>query len=163
MQAYDPAAQLEYYQYRQQKPGWQDLLQVIFSAIFSDADEDDASAFLRSAGKHLARRYPLADCLTLGELEDRINQRLAEFDWGFVRIEAAEQAITLLHQAWPASPPAEQQQNEPQRWRRAFACVLEGVYSEWMQSQGGHPHVAVRDRPGASPEHTLLFLYKNGL
>ncbi|MEC5342299.1 cellulose biosynthesis protein BcsD [Brenneria populi] len=164
MQAYDPAAQqLEYYQYRQQKPGWQDLLQVVFSAIFSDADENDACAFLRLAGKQFARRYPLAASLTLGELEDRINQRLAEFDWGCVRLEPDAQALTLLHQAWPTALASEQRQNEEQSWRRAFACVLEGVYGEWLQSQGGHPYVAVRWQPGSLPGDTLLFLYKNGL
>ncbi|QTF09461.1 cellulose synthase [Brenneria izadpanahii] len=164
MQAYDPVAQqLEYYQYRQQKPGWQDLLQVVFSGIFADADEADACAFLRLTGKHFARRYPLAASLTLGELEDRINQRLAEFDWGFVRLEPAEQALTLLHQAWPALLPSEQQQNEEQSWRRAFTCVLEGVYSEWLLSQGGHPHVAVRWQSDNVSGHTLVFLYKGGL
>ncbi|MDX5628132.1 MULTISPECIES: cellulose biosynthesis protein BcsD [unclassified Brenneria] len=164
MQAYDPVAhQLEYYQYRQQKPGWQDLLQVVFSGIFSDADENDARDFLRQAGKHLARRYPLAASLTLGELEDRINQRLAEFDWGFIRLEPAERQITLLHQAWPARLPSEQQQNEEQSWRRAFTCVLEGLYGEWMLSQSGHPHVAVRKQSSDVAGQTLVFLYKSGL
>ncbi|MCG8707077.1 cellulose synthase [Brenneria sp. 4F2] len=164
MQAYDPVAQqLEYYQYRQQKPGWQDLLQVVFSGISADADESDACAFLRLSGKHFARRYPLAASLTLGELEDRINQRLAEFDWGFVRLEPAEQELTLLHQAWPALPPTDGQPNEALSWRRAFTWVLEGIYSEWMQSQGGHPHVAVRWQSTNASEHTLSFLYKSGL
>ncbi|MCG8155630.1 cellulose synthase [Brenneria goodwinii] len=164
MQAYDPVAQqLEYYQYKQQKPGWQDLLQVLFAGIFSDADEADASAFLRLAGKHFARRYPLAASLTLGELEDRINQRLAEFDWGFVRLEPAEQALTLLHQAWPMLLSSEAPHNEERSWRRAFSCVLEGVYSEWLQSQGGHPHIAVRGQSANVSERTLIFLYKGGL
>lgn len=164
MQAYDPVAhQLEYYQHRQRKPGWQDLLQIVFADIFSDADESDARDFLRQAGKRLARRYPLAASQTLGELEDRINQRLAEFDWGFVRLEPAERQLTLVQQAWPAQLPFEPTPAEEQRWRRAFTCVLEGIYGEWMLSQGGHPHVAVCGQSDDVAGRTLVFLYKGGL
>lgn len=150
--------QLDYYRQRQSRPGWQDLLQILFSGILSTADDEDGRQFLNMMGSNLAKQHPLPLARTVGELEDALNGLLTEFDWGFVKIEPAEQELTLVHCAWPTASP----HNDDTHWRYALATVLEGAYSEWLQAQGGKNHVPLRwqnhDREGS-----LVFRYKNGL
>ncbi|WKZ92484.1 cellulose biosynthesis protein BcsD [Chimaeribacter arupi] len=151
------AQQLAYHQRRQCKPGWQDLVQTLFSGILSTAEGEDGHQFLRLMGGDLARRHPLPACRTVGELEDNLNRLLAGFDWGEVTLMPGERSLTLTHIAWPQAPDADQG-----NWQAAFAAVLEGAYAVWLQTQGGHDRVPLRWQ-GANPQHTLHFRYQAGL
>lgn len=148
--------QLQYYRQRQFKPGWQDLVQVIFSGILATADDADGREFLQLMGRQLAQQHPLPLAHTVGDLEDRLNELLACFDWGLVHIDANEQQLTLTHSACPLAPQAEAQP----RWLAAFGAVLTGAYGEWLQRQGGAPQVPLRWH-GGEDEATLIFLYGN--
>lgn len=154
----DAIAKLDYYQKKQFKPGWQDLISIIFSGIFSSTDKSDARDFLYLIGGNLAKKHPILPVNTMGELEDNINTLLAYFDWGRVDIKANEQEMLLIHYAYP-SPLEEQEQAE---WIQALSAVLEGLYSEWILMQGGHPHVPLRWQDNGE-NNQLVFCYKNGL
>lgn len=150
--------QQDYYRQCQHQPGWQNVVQVLFSGIQANANDADARAFLRSMGGHLAQQQPLSMSQTVGEFEDNINQLWAKYHWGFVRIDANEQEMRLTHHAWPDTDNV----NEKSQWKTAFATFLEGIYAEWLNHQGGQPQVNVRwqDNKG---EGSLVFRYKNGI
>jgi hypothetical protein len=157
MQDIDNASyELDYYRRQQFKPGWQSLIEVIFSGILASADDADSRDFLRLMGSHLAEKMPLPDAQTVGEFEDGINALLSHFDWGWVQLEASEQGMLLTHHAYPQTPDPD---NESM-WSLSFATVLEGVYATWLLAQGGASHVSLRQSQ-QSDERTLVFSYKN--
>jgi hypothetical protein len=133
-------------------------VQVLFSGILSSADDEDGRRFLTLMGSNLAKQYPLPTATTLGELEDSLNQLLAQFDWGVVKIDATPQHLTLAHIAWPVAP----QGSDEQHWQTALVAVLEGAYGEWLLAQGGQSSVSLRWQE-SQREGVLLFRYQNGL
>ncbi|OMQ25741.1 cellulose biosynthesis protein BcsD [Serratia oryzae] len=148
--------ELDYYRRQQFKPGWQSLMEVVFSGILASADEADSRDFLRLMGSQLAEKTPLPEAETVGDLEDSINAVLSQFDWGWVQVDASEQGILLTHYAYPQAPDPD---NES-LWSISFATVLEGAYATWLLAQGGAPHVALRQSQ-QSQDHTLVFSYRN--
>ncbi|WP_337263881.1 MULTISPECIES: cellulose biosynthesis protein BcsD [unclassified Serratia (in: enterobacteria)] len=149
--------ELDYYRRQQFKPGWQSLMEVVFSGIFASADEADSRDFLRLMGSQLAEKTPLPEAETVGDLEDSINAVLSQFDWGWVKVDASEQEILLTHYAHPQAPDP----NNELLWSLSFATVLEGAYATWLLAQGGAPHVALRQNQQYQ-DHTLVFSYRNG-
>ncbi|CAI1841359.1 Cellulose synthase operon protein D [Serratia fonticola] len=148
--------ELDYYRHRQFKAGWQDLIEVVFSGILASADDADSRDFLRLMGSNLAKKLPLPEAETVGELEDALNALLRQFDWGRVQIEANGEQMILTHYAYPHSAdPA----NEDV-WALSFATVLEGAYDAWLLAQGGEAHVSLRWRSPAK-DNTLVFCYRN--
>ncbi|MFC0229376.1 cellulose biosynthesis protein BcsD [Serratia aquatilis] len=148
--------ELDYYRQRQFKAGWQDLVEVVFSGILASADDADSRDFLRLMGANLAKKLPLPDAETVGDLEDSLNRMLRHFDWGSVRIDATQEQLLLTHYAYPRSADIE---SEP-IWVLSFATVLEGAYEAWLLAQGGEPHVSLR-WCGPAQENTLIFSYRN--
>ncbi|ANC39466.1 MAG: cellulose biosynthesis protein BcsD [Hafnia alvei] len=122
----------KYHRQQQYVAGWQDLSALFFSGILQTAESEDGRAFLHMIGANLARRFPLGDVQTLGELEDGANAVLSHFGWGIVNIDADEQGINLRHQAWPYATEAD----DPELWLAGFSAVLEGCWTTWMQTQG---------------------------
>ncbi|WP_431223101.1 cellulose biosynthesis protein BcsD [Serratia sp. L9] len=125
--------ELDYYRQRQFKPGWQDLIEVVFSGIQASADDADSRDFLRLMGGNLARKLPLSQAETLGDLEDSLNAMLRHFDWGWVQIEASGEQMLLSHYAYPHSADPDSEA----AWALSFASVLEGLYDAWLLAQGG--------------------------
>ena len=148
----------EYYRQRHTTPGWQSLVQVLFSGILASADDEDGRRFLTLMGNNLARQHPLPASATLGELEDNINHILSRFDWGVVKLEATSQQLALVHIAWPASP----QGQDDALWPIALIALFEGLYAEWLLSQGGQPDGPLRCQE-STPEGAFVFRYQNGL
>lgn len=150
------SCELDYYRQRQFKAGWQDLIEVVFSGILASADDTDSRDFLRLMGSNLAKKLPLPEAETVGELEDALNALLGQFDWGRVQIEANGEQLILTHYAYPhsAEPVSED------AWTLSFASVLEGAYDTWLLAQGGEPHVTLRWRSPAK-DNTLVFCYRN--
>jgi len=149
-------ALLSWFQRQQTPAGWFDLLTIMFDAMIDNAGEEESRPFLLQMGSQLAEQYPLSVSQTLGELEEQINHHLKTFGWGFVQMTVAHNAIILHHQALPVSRDASQQV----RWCHAFSAILEGVYRQWIQSQGGEAHVIVtRDEVISYSE--IQFRYHN--
>lgn len=135
------------------QPGWFDLVCVMTESVLENGG-DEATAFLASTGETLAMRYPLPASRTVQDLEREMNLQLARFNWGFVQIHPAENAIQIEHHALPAGHdtlPAE-------RWRLAMGAVLGGLYAQWLRDQGGSAAVPLPlENDNGS---TLLYRYQ---
>ncbi|MFW5392198.1 cellulose biosynthesis protein BcsD [Yersinia sp. 2544 StPb PI] len=150
--------QQDYYRQQQHQPGWQNVVQVLFSGIQANADSADGRAFIRNMGTQLAQHNPLPISQTVGEFEDQINHLWSRYHWGFLRIAANEQEMQLSHCAWPDTDNL----TEQSQWKTAFATFLEGIYKEWLRQQGGQSEVNVRWLDNKT-EGPLVFRYKNGI
>jgi len=152
------SALLAWIQRQQTPPGWFDLLTIMIDAMADNASEQQSRPFLLQMGDRLAQRYPLAASETVSALENNINQHLSHFGWGCIDITATETALILRHQALPVS--REQDEERLNRWCNAFSTILEGVYTRWLQQQGGEAHVIVtRDSVVSLSE--IQFRYHN--
>ncbi|WP_034945178.1 cellulose biosynthesis protein BcsD [Erwinia oleae] len=131
---------LNYYRQQQYQPGWFDLLSAMIQGMLQNASESESQLFLQQMGDNLATRYPLAASQTVGELEQRINDVLARFGWGFVDLQPHENAIVICHMALPPGDGL----IEARQWRQALGAVLTGLYSRWLADQGGSTDVPLR-------------------
>ncbi|MEN0613679.1 cellulose biosynthesis protein BcsD [Klebsiella indica] len=129
-----------WFQQQQTPAGWFDLLLIMVDGMVSNAGERESIPFLRQMGEALADEYPLPESETVGQLEASINAQLRRFQWGLVSIEVSEDCLRLRHQALPVS----RDEARRVRWCNAFSAVLEGLYSRWLQGQGGGAHVILQ-------------------
>lgn len=147
---------LSYFQQQQTPPGWFDLLSVMVDGMVNNVGEAESQPFLRQMGVALAERFALPASETIGELEANINARLSEFNWGVIDIDASEEGLAFRHQALPVSRDA----NNQMRWCYAFCAILEGLYSCWLQGQGGKSHI-VFSRERLYSVSDVVFRYAN--
>ena len=127
---------------QQQQPpaGWFDLLHIMIDGMLNNAGELESQPFLRQMGEALADNYPLPESETVGQLEANINQLLSRFQWGVVSVEVGDDGLRLRHRALPVS----RDDARRVRWCNAFCAILEGLYSRWLQGQGGGAHVVLQ-------------------
>ncbi|VTN02763.1 Cellulose synthase operon protein D [Raoultella ornithinolytica] len=83
---------------------------------------------------------PLPESETVGQLEANINQLLSRFQWGVVSVDVGDDGLRLRHRALPVS----RDDARRVRWCNAFCAILEGLYSRWLQGQGGGAHVVLQ-------------------
>lgn len=152
------SAALGYYRQRQYQPGWQDLVDIMITAIGENAGEQDRRQFLQLIGGELARRFSLPHAATVGELEDQLNQLWARFNWGYIRLRPEPTALVLQHYALPPAPTGTQSDG----WIAGLAAILEGAYAQWLLSQGGQQHVMLRWQP-EDADDSLTFRYQTRL
>lgn len=147
---------LQYFQRQQTQSGWFALLQTLVDNMVANVGDAQSQAFLTQIGDDLGKRFPLPLSNTVGELEVVINKQLADFNWGYIDIDASETALLIRHMALP-TPSDETQQTA---WSNAMSAVLEGLYARWLQSQGGNPGVSLwrEAAPSATEAH---FRYQN--
>ncbi|MBP2168905.1 hypothetical protein J2125_002097 [Erwinia toletana] len=139
------------------QPGWFDMFSVIIGGMLDNAGEQESHAFLQQMGEQLAQRYPLAEAVTVQDLEVQFNLALARFNWGFVDIQPHEHALVLTHMALPAGDDT----LDADQWRGVLGAVLSGLYAAWLRAQGGSEQVPlVCDSHGENA--TLVFRYQNG-
>lgn len=147
---------LSYFQRQQTPAGWFDLLSVMVDGMVRNVGEAESQPFLRQMGASLAERFPLPASQTIGELEANINALLAEFNWGYIDIDASEEGLSFRHQGLPVS----RDENSQTRWCYAFCAILEGLYSRWLQGQGGQSHLAF-SRERLYSVSDVVFRYAN--
>lgn len=111
---------------------WRTFLIAVSSELFRNADTEDALAFLREVGSHMASLMPLAKVDTLEALEAAINEQWAAIDWGWVSLVATENEVLVKHGASPSFIA----QAAGSDWTRSCAAILEGIYTNWFQAQG---------------------------
>lgn len=131
---------MAWFQQQQTPAGWFDLLLIMIDGMLNNAGELESQPFLRQMGEALADRYPLPESETVGQLEVNINQLLSRFQWGFVSVDVGDDGLRLRHRALPVS------RDDARRvpWCNAFCAILEGLYSRWLQRQGGGAHVVLQ-------------------
>ncbi len=128
---------LRYYVEQHCSRQWVHFLAAMFAEFEERVDPMEADQFLETLGSRMARALPLRRCESLEELEDDINAVLEGIDWGWVRIAESGRFIEISHGAYPLIP-----QDEARRsW---LVPILEGVYTEWLASQGGDPGFSAR-------------------
>lgn len=121
------------------QPGWFDLLSVLIDGMIANAGQQEAEAFLYRMGESLATRYPLPESRTVQDLEREANLQLARFNWGFVQLQPEEKALMIAYHASPAGD----NRHSPADWQAAFGAVIAGLFSGWLQGQGGSRMVPV--------------------
>ena len=121
------------------QPGWFDLVSVLFDGMIANAGQQEAEAFLYRMGESLATRYPLPESRTVQDLERELNLQLARFNWGFVQLQPEEKALLIAYHALPAGD----NRHSPADWQAAFGAVIAGLFSGWLQGQGGSRMVPV--------------------
>lgn len=131
---------MAWFQQQQTPAGWFDLLLIMIDGMLNNAGELESQPFLRQMGEALADRYPLPESETVGQLEANINQLLSRFQWGVVSVDVDDDGLRLRHRALPVS----RDDARRVRWCNAFCAILEGLYSRWLQGQGGGAHVVLQ-------------------
>ena len=131
---------MAWFQQQQTPAGWFDLLLIMIDGMLNNAGELESQPFLRQMGEALADRYPLPESETVGQLEANINQLLSRFRWGVVSVDVGDDGLRLRHRALPVS----RDDARRVRWCNAFCAILEGLYSRWLQGQGGGAHVVLQ-------------------
>ncbi|ENP8232819.1 MULTISPECIES: cellulose biosynthesis protein BcsD [Klebsiella] len=131
---------MTWFQQQQTPAGWFDLLLIMVDGMVNNAGELESQPFLRQMGEVLADEHPLPESETLGQLETNMNALLSRFQWGFVSVEVNDEGLRLRHQALPVS----RDEARRIRWCNAFCAILEGLYSRWLQGQGGAAHVVLQ-------------------
>ena len=131
---------MAWFQQQQTPAGWFDLLLIMIDGMLNNAGELESQPFLRQMGEALADRYPLPESETVGQLEANINQLLSRFQWGVVSVDVGDDGLRLHHRALPVS----RDDARRVRWCNAFCAILEGLYSRWLQGQGGGAHVVLQ-------------------
>jgi len=116
---------------------------------------EEARGFFRQIGIRVSQESALPTVATVQELEQVLNATLAELDWGYATLTVREGDIAIRHRAWPG-----QGLDHPAAgaWRRAFAALLEGVYTVWLQQQGGRADMAAKHNDDPSGD-VLEFSY----
>ena len=145
---------MAWFQQQQTPAGWFDLLLIMIDGMLNNAGELESQPFLRQMGEALADNYPLPESETVGQLEANINQLLSRFQWGVVSVEVGDDGLRLRHRALPVS----RDDARRVRWCNAFCAILEGLYSRWLQGQGGGAHVVLQ-RERLFSESDVQFLY----
>lgn len=140
------------YLQRSFKTGWHDLINFLFYE-FSSGETNEGYNTLRKAGRQLGELHKIENSSTLAQLEKNINSALEIFNWGFIKMAPANSELLIIHCAWPHAP-----QSVNKKWRKASASVLEGLYTQWLASQGGNESVPVLWNENAT-EDVFIFRY----
>lgn len=114
---------------------WRGLLEAWAAELFENFAPDEARGFFRQIGVRLARHNPIPHTGTLAELDSAINALITGMGWGYSKLIFEDNIMLIIHRAYPG---AHDPGTSP-AWRNAFAALLEGLYTYWVQSQGGSP------------------------
>ncbi len=151
MTSADPTT-LAYLARRGVPPQWRSFMRSLVETLDTHLDAASRDSLLRAVGARLAALSPLPVCSSLAELEARMNDMLAQIDWGYIEIafDPNERALVLTH----AAPPTIATASDPSGgW---IAAVLEGLFGAWVSAQpGAEPSLAPR-RIAASPAQITL-------
>ncbi len=106
------------------------MLQAVVEEIFDSAGEADGRAFMQHVGGRMAAQLGAPDAATLEALEQAINDRWCDMDWGWVTLATDGRSLTLTHGAYPGAGTGSSQ------WSSAVVALLEGLYETWLVSLG---------------------------
>jgi hypothetical protein len=114
---------------------WRILLEALAGELFENFSPDEARGFFRQIGARVARQIPLPQTATLVELDNAIGAAISNLGWGYSRLLFEDNVMLVFHRAYPGA----HESGTSAAWRNAFAALLEGLYTAWVQSQGGSP------------------------
>lgn len=123
------------------RPKWDGFLRALMETLEAHMQPEEQAVLLRAIGGQMAALAPIAPEGTLGALEARINERLADQRWGVVSIalDSHGPALVLTHEALPVLPTTTDAEG---RW---LGPVLEGLHGGWIGAQpGAEPDVSAQ-------------------
>ncbi len=120
---------------------WRPFLSSLMTELFSNFAPEQACGFLRQIGGRLAIETPLPKLGTLEELETGANEALAGMSWGHIRLDLVGSEIEIVHRAFPVLSPGHPAH---EAWSAGFSAILEGLYTAWLQMQGGRHDMRAR-------------------
>lgn len=147
---------IAYYTQRHCSPQWRLFLELIFDELLNNAGQEESSGFWRHIGSRMALEMPIGECATLETLQQSINDRLSELDWGYTNLRADNEKIHICHSACPA-PGATQERIEISLL--AMSALLEGLYKGWLHQQGGELDVPITCISHRLEHRECTFLY----
>lgn len=143
---------LAYLQSRIREGGVLPVLQGLGAVLADQVEPAQLRALVYLAGRDLGRRQPLGRCETLEDVERLANERIGALDWGWLRIEAGAADVHFVH---GCAPLRSWFGDDSMSWSGA---LLEGLYSEWLQSLGAGEQLDLRQVGGASgPDDVLRY------
>jgi Cellulose synthase subunit D len=141
-----------YYAQKHCNAQWRTFLTAISSEIFHHAQGDDAELFFREVGRGMAELMRLHQVEGLRQLQQAMNDRLEQMDWGWVELGDAGQAINVCHYAAPSAIADDTRG----MWARSLGHTLEGLYGQWFLAQGAAVHLRTKLVSNPSPGEFLL-------
>lgn len=127
------------------RPHWDVFLRAMLDTLDAHMQPGERAVLLRAIGTQVAALLPITPQETLADLEARMNERLAEPQWGVVSIalDSNGPALVLTHDMLPILPIGSDADGV---W---IMPVLEGMLAGWIATQ-----------PGAEPELPAHLLSK---
>jgi hypothetical protein len=117
------------------------VLFALASELYENFTAEEARGFFRQIGVRIAQDITIPSVVTIDDLEAQFNKAMAELDWGYATMTVEDHVVAMRQYAFPGHLV-----DEPGAlaWRRAFAAILEGVYTTWLRLQGGGPSLEVK-------------------
>lgn len=115
-----------------------DVLGALTRVLGMHADEAQLRTVAFEAGRELARKRPLEACETMADFERAGDAVFRASDWGTLRVQTTDDAVTFIHGAPPQD--AWEQESAP-TWLEG---LFEGVLAEWLRHLGAGDGLDVR-------------------
>lgn len=135
---------------------WRPFVSSLMTELFSNFEVEEACGFLRQIGGRVAAEAPLLKSGTLEELEAAANVVLADMSWGYIRVELVGAEIEIVHRGYPDFSPTHP---SSQAWRTGFSAILEGLYTTWLQMQGGRHDMRARAQADAADSSAVVLRF----
>jgi hypothetical protein len=117
---------------------WRAFLAAMFVEFYELGDQKQLDALMTRVGVRFADSQPLPACQSLEDLEGMMNRVWEDIDWGRVRLDENGPFITISHVGFPLFDA------EGTLSRLFLGSVLQGVYTRWLQAQGGDTQLTAR-------------------
>lgn len=143
-------ANLAYYGNQHNNKQWRHFVMTLIQEMYASAGAADACAFLRHVGAQIAQANPVGEQPTLEGLEGALNAVLQTLDWGWVRLTVDNQAVRIVHGAYPGIT------ETAEFWGPSIAAALEGMYQTWFEAQAEDVSLKVQCI-ATSPNGALVF------
>ena len=126
---------------------------ALMQQLVEQAHPDELQALMHASGVSAARTMPLASCQTVAELQEIINVKWSELNWGCVRLIEHPEHLLIEHMWSPFRDLFSPFSLEP------GAAFLEGVYQEWFIELGAGSQLRVRFMQIDPETGALLFRF----
>lgn len=140
---------LQNYVHQLQSPsGWSELLALFCWQSSQQLEHDAYLNLLQQIGAQFAQLFALPHTETLGALNQQINVRLQQFNWGIAHLYLQDNQLQIHHLAMPMNI----FETLEHSWSESFCLIMQSIYQQWLNEQGGPANLTLSliDRPSGS-------------